>query len=646
MTEFADKIGAHALRMLAPAVRKLPLETALALGRFAGQCAFFISGRRRVAYADLKAALGNTFDEKQRWKILREHYEHLGMMFMEVLRFPSLDRAAVDRLVVMDHPERFFDAANGEKGVVFMAAHFGNWELLQIVSGILGKPVHVLARNQKYPRLNAFLNELRESHGSTAVRRGMGMRDLLRGLAPKELIGMLGDQDAVRTEGLILPFFGRKTTVPTGGFELAMRTGATLLPCFMVREKGPYHRFCVGEPVACAPGELETCVRNYLKVLEDFIRRFPSHWLWEAKRWKYTWTKRLLILSDGKPGHVKQSEALARQFQNLKEQYGRPGMEYPTQTLEVRFRSKRRQMLFSWFALFFIPWAQGRLRWLKFFFTPETHQALCEASADFVISAGASLAPLNLCLARDSRAKSVVLMKPNFPFNFFRYDLAVIPAHDRGFIPDRVFRTRLAPGEIDPDKLEEAGRRLKKNLRAPDRVKWGIFLGGPTRHFKMAAGDVEKLFSHVKRISRETGDYLVTTSRRTPDAVSRLLKEKVAGDPSCQMLVIAKEDPRPEVAGGMMALAEVLVVTEDSISMISEAVLSGKKVVVLNSGADGLPAKHRRFKEILEREAMVVTANTEDLEEKMMRVIRQNGRGRSPAREESAALQEMLRAIL
>ncbi|MCM8776152.1 MAG: mitochondrial fission ELM1 family protein, partial [Candidatus Omnitrophica bacterium] len=429
-------------------------------------------------------------------------------------------------------------------------------------------------------------------------------------------------------EGLILPFLGRKTTIPTGAFQLAGRFQARLIPCFTVHRGGPYHDIFIGEAIECPDKEddqagFARAVQHYLAILEDFIERFPREWLWGSKRWKYCWTKRLVILSDGKAGHVKQSMALAERFQSLQTQYGRPGMEYLIKIIDVQFRTPWRKRLFSWFAFFFIPWAQGRLHWLKFFLMDETLKELAATPADFVISAGSSLVALNLCLARESRAKSVVLMKPSFPYNLFRYDLAVIGLHDGGIIPQEAFRTLLAPGSIDGEDLEKASQVIQKGLRDPAHVKIAVFIGGPTRRYRLHLGDIEKLIMVLEHLSKSYGDYLLTTSRRTPESIVRFLKSKEPYLTSCQMLVIAREDPRPEVVPGMMGLADVLIVTEDSISMISEAVRSAKKVIVLELGSQELPEKHRRFKQILQKQSAVVLAGLDDLEEKIRWIRKQ-----------------------
>ena len=319
-------------------------------------------------------------------------------------------------------------------------------------------------------------------------------------------------------------------------------------------------------------------------------------------------------------------------------------MEYPTQTLEVRFRSERHRRMFFVFGLFFGPWIQGRLRWLKPFFTEETYQAIVSASADFVISAGSGLVPLNRCLAKDSLAKSVVVMKPPFPYNFFRYDLALVPAHDRGKMPEEAIRHLITPSSLDEDESEAACRRLASTLRDASKVKISVFLGGATRRYRMGIGEIEKLLSRLQKFSGTRGDFVMTTSRRTPEAVGAFLSRNISRWPACQQLIIAGEDSRTDTVPAMMTMADILIVTEDSVSMISEAVSYGKKVIVLNLGSKSLPEKHRRFHEILEKEEAVMTADLDDLEAKMVlaeKCCRPDILGR-----ETALLRQRLQEIL
>lgn len=637
------------IRLISLVLGKLPECTALWIGRAGGRLAYFLSWRRQIAYADLKAAFGTRFTARGRWREIRSHYEKLGQMAIEFLRFPYLNREVIARNVTVHGLEKVHKAEAMGGGIIFLTAHFGNWELLQTVSGIGYKKIHVLARAQKNRKLDELIGWFREYHGSVETNRGMGLRPLIKAIHNGEWVGVLGDQDAGRKEGVILSFFGRKTTFPTGVFEIAERTGAVIIPCFMVRRDHVKHDIFLEDEVVFQEGEdrqaaVEASLKKYVALLERYISQYPSEWLWETKRWKYCWTKRLVILSDGKTGHVKQSEAVAAKFQEIQMQYGRPGMEYPTTTLSVRFRSEWRKKLFPWGAFFLIPWTQGRLGLLKWFFDEETQRTIESVHADFVISAGASLVPLNLCLSRESRAKSIVLMKPSFPFNLFRYDLAVVGAHDSGWIPQESFRTVLTPSTAQTEVVAECSRKFSAEIRNPAQVRVAVFLGGPTRKYEMHPSDVERLLEILDEALAGWGDFVLTTSRRTPEEISRRLKARLMNAANCQACVVASEDSRTHVVKGMMALAEILIVTEDSISMISEAVSAGKKVIILELDPKNLSLKHRRFKENLKNSHAAQVATLHDLAEKI-----KSTRHASPtdfASNEQEALTGRLAAIL
>lgn len=622
MKSFWDTAGAAGLRTLAGFLSCFSNDTAAGLARLLGRIVFTFHSRKRVAYADLKAAFGGRFNEKQRWEIVRGHYEHIAHSAVEILRLPKLSSMPARELFQVRTQGPFFEELAENKAAIFLTAHFGNWEMLQLFAKSENRSVTVLARDQKFPKTNQVINDIRERAGFHVNRTGMGVRDFLRSLRRHELVGLLGDQDAGKQGGLILRFFGRKTTVPPGAFELAARAGVRLYPIFMARRgKKTFYDIHVDKAVNLSPDQpdqVQAAAENYLKRLEEFISQNPEQWLWGVKRWKYSWTKRVLILSDGKPGHVKQSEGIAAQFKNITSQYDRPGMEYPVSVMEVKFRSKFHKTLFFYTSILFLPWAQGRLRYLKFFLEDETAENLTKVSADFIISAGTGLVPLNLCLARDCRAKTIVAMRPGFPFNFFKYDLAVVPAHDEGKVPEGTLRMLIAPARMESAEMETAAAVIAKSLRTPQKVKLAVFIGGPTRRYQIRLEDIKTLCGILNKQSGALGQYMLTTSRRTPAEIENFLKQNQ--DDACALTVIAREDSRREVAPGMMALADILIVSEESVSMISEGLRSGKKVVVLSFESGNLPAKHRRFQNLLARESAVTVANLQDLEEKLMKV--------------------------
>lgn len=618
MPSLRNEAAYFLLKFFCALIAKLPVRAVMRIAKSLGGIFCFFSKRRKVAYADLKKAFGDRFSSAQRKAVVGKHFQHLAMTGAEVLRFPFLTEALIKSTVKIVGWPNFEKALSANKGGIFLTAHFGNWEMMQIISSFLAEPIMVLAREQQDKKLNSLLNRLRESHGATAIQRGMGLRDFIRALREKKFVGVVGDQDAGKYEGVILSLFGRKTTFPTGAFDLARRTQVPIVPCFMYRLADYTHELHLLPPIFCdSETPLEEPMKEFIQSLETMVSKHPEQWLWGAKRWKYTWTKKIVVLSDGKPGHAKQSQALSQLMQTIPEQYARPGMEYPAETVEVQFQSIWHRRLFPWVAFFLLPWAQGRLSFLKFFLSVETFQKIENLSADFFISAGTSLVPLNLCLAEESQAKSVVLMKPAFPFNLKRYDLAVIPRHDQGLMPKGTRRMLLALSPADREDNRKAAEVLRRDIADPEKVKTAVFLGGKTRNYCLTSEEIKVLFSQLELSAQQSGGYLVTTSRRTPDEICFRLKEDYRAQrmPSCQLLVLACEDKRPEVVPGMMGLAEVLIVAEDSISMISEAVLSGKKVIVLQAQAGRLPQKHQRFLQMLKEEHLAFFAKAEQMAE-------------------------------
>lgn len=601
-----DGAGYWIVRWSALLFQRLPLETALFLGRrLAAIVYFFATKRHRIAYVNLKRAFPqSTAPQRKRWT--KGMFRELGMSAVEMMRSPILTKQDAERYTTLHNYKSYLEKRSGGKGVILLTAHMGNWELSQIYEGLRGRPLTVLARRQKYRRLNELLNVFRQYHGSVSVGKGGGIRDLIRTLRQQGSVGMLGDQSG-GDEGVWIRFFGRLTTSPRGPMALALKLGVTLIPVFFIRRQGPYHDL-IFEPsfelvhTGDLEKDIEVNTQNYIHLLESYLTKYPTQWLWGHKRWKRTRTKHLVILSDGKAGHLKQSETLAKEI-IARESRKKPPFEMSVETIEIRFRNRWSKNLLPFFAFFFIPWAQGCLGWLRFFLAPESLERLRRTGPDIIVSAGAGLVPLNLCLARENLAKSAILMKPSFPFNLFRYDLALVPAHDRGILPHGHFRIQGALSGMDSEMLEASGKLLARSISNPEKVRLGLFLGGETRNFRFSLAKVEELLAELERASEKLGGgYLVTTSRRTPASVSQFLRSQIGSYPRCQLCVIASEDPRPEVVPGMMALAEFLIVTEDSLSMISEALSSGKRVVLVKMSSSGLAKKHYRFHENLARE--------------------------------------------
>jgi len=243
----------------------------------------------------------------------------------------------------------------------------------------------------------------------------------------------------------------------------------------------------------------------------------------------------ILILSDGKPGHLNQSLAFARLL----------GCSYQVRTVKFRCRFfKVLSYLFDWIGL----------RVAGLFAVDRPLPA-----SKIIVSAGSETYYANRVLADCNQVRSVVLMWPSgYRPNF---DLIVAQLHDR---PPMMPNLLAIPVNLSaPEKQGLVDREEK------DTPCVAVVIGGPSRHYHL---NIERFKKQLEQIFNAFpgGDFLVTTSRRTPIAVENLLETLAFR----YRLIYSRQRQNP--VPDFLAIADYVFITEDSTSMISEAVCYGQ----------------------------------------------------------------------
>src|SRR3989338_6852339 len=237
-----DSLACFAVKLTGGLVCLLPATAAYWLGRRLGDIARLAKpSRAHIAYVNLAFAFGNRYTPREHLAIVRRSFRNLGEGLIEMLRLPLMDAAYVDRYIHVEGMAHLDEALALGRCIIFLTCHLGNWELSSIVAALKGYPIMALAREQKYPKLNRLLNSYREAKGCRIVPKGMSLRAMVRALHQNQIIGIVADQDAGRT-GVLLELFGRPASTAPGPVAMALRTGATVLPVFITRLRGPHHR--------------------------------------------------------------------------------------------------------------------------------------------------------------------------------------------------------------------------------------------------------------------------------------------------------------------------------------------------------------------------------------------------------------------
>lgn len=269
---------------------RLPFSVLYSISDFLFFVSFYlVRYRRRV----VKRNLLNSFPEKtpkERARIEKEFYRNLCDYAVETLKLVTLPRDEIVRRMAfgsLDIIERFKDQ---NQPVLFLASHQFNWEwILLSASACFPMPLDFVYQ----PVNNRFFDDItlaiRTRFGAYPIRRDDVARELVRRKHLPRGVATVADQypGYRHDKKYITRFLGQETAFFLGTNQLALLSQYPAIYYYPVKVKRGYyeaHPVLVSTP----PYERESTVviENYVRAVEQTIRKYPAGWLWSHNRWK------------------------------------------------------------------------------------------------------------------------------------------------------------------------------------------------------------------------------------------------------------------------------------------------------------------------------------------------------------------------
>jgi KDO2-lipid IV(A) lauroyltransferase len=147
-------------------------------------------------------------------------------------------------------------------------------------------------RGIENPLIDRWLNDIRARAGTRLVRKANAAMGVLRAMRRGDLLVLPFDQNSTRDLGVFVPFFGLPASTNSGIARIALRSGAPVVPAFIVRQGRTAQHVVHVLPILYAEdtGDFERDVvyntERFSRVFEDMVRRYPEQWLWVHRRWK------------------------------------------------------------------------------------------------------------------------------------------------------------------------------------------------------------------------------------------------------------------------------------------------------------------------------------------------------------------------
>jgi KDO2-lipid IV(A) lauroyltransferase len=264
----------------------LPIRLQMGLGRALGRAAYvLLPERRRIAAANIDACL-RELPGPERARILKEHFESLGLSIVEMAMGWFGRPEAVRQRVDIEGAQHLEAALAHGRGVILFSAHFTTFEFFWPALKPLCPKLGGMYKSQRNPVMNRVMNRGRGRYYDVLIAKD-NVREMLRTLRQNAVFWYASDQSYGGKGSVLLPFFGEPAMTNTAIGRIAKASGAAILPYYCRRLATGRYVMTVGAPLPGIPsGDDVADTRALTKKLEDYIRLCPEQYWWIHQRFK------------------------------------------------------------------------------------------------------------------------------------------------------------------------------------------------------------------------------------------------------------------------------------------------------------------------------------------------------------------------
>jgi KDO2-lipid IV(A) lauroyltransferase len=244
--------------------------------------------RKSVVQTNLQLAFPS-LPPSQREKWVREIYQNFATNLVDFIYTKQLQTPEeLKKWVKLEIPPETLSLCR-TRPVVFVTAHFGNWELIPLAMGAFITPLTVVARQMDNPDWDREIRTHREKFNVEIIYKKGALGRLLRELKKGKSVGMLPDQNTARQEGVETRWFGKKVLQSPSPILLAQKVGVPVVTLFCEpnwrKGEPPWKIVC--RDIYHPTGRVEEGVYHLAKVMEEEIARYPTFYYWFHKRFKH-----------------------------------------------------------------------------------------------------------------------------------------------------------------------------------------------------------------------------------------------------------------------------------------------------------------------------------------------------------------------
>lgn len=246
---------------------------------------------RRVARVNLDLAFGDEMSDEEKERIVKKTYENLVFNLADFIAHQDDSPEEILRRVTVENRHYVEDLSKQKKPVIFLTAHYGNWEMLPRVYAALFGPISIVGRPLDSKPMDELLKSSREKQGVTLIEKKGAMKEMIKALKNGRSVGLLVDHNTTRAEGVPIDFFGKKATQTPAAAILARRFEVPIIPIFITSDDHKHFKVRLYPPLVMQKSadkdeDIRKSVQAQADIIERVIREKPDEWFWLHKRWR------------------------------------------------------------------------------------------------------------------------------------------------------------------------------------------------------------------------------------------------------------------------------------------------------------------------------------------------------------------------
>ncbi len=246
---------------------------------------------RRIILQNLHFALGNSCTADEEEAISRYCYRNLLLALLQVIEGHYLSKKKLGELVTFKNTEVVESARSQGRPIIFISAHYGNWELGSTALSSQIMPTTAIHKKLNNPYFEDYLLKSRSRFDMHMVEKRGAIKYLTKALKQNKAIGLLVDQNTHKRDGIIINFFGKTARQTAAPAFLARKYNAVIIPLSIDTDDEEFYTITFENAIEVdhtdnAEADILKATQEQANAIEKIILKNPKFWFWCHRRWK------------------------------------------------------------------------------------------------------------------------------------------------------------------------------------------------------------------------------------------------------------------------------------------------------------------------------------------------------------------------